>query len=95
MSLYTLDSFMRATVKGCFGALITGYITSLSRAGVRFTDSEDPHYFIKTLHSVIPYRRRHLKLLLAPQFTLSDLEKWRIQQIASFVEEYVKTGKAI
>lgn len=71
------------------------YNSSQSRAGIRFTDPADLHYFIKTLHSVIPYSRWHLKLLLTLQSTLLDLEKWRLKEITNPAEQPVKTGKTI
>ncbi|MFT0212212.1 tyrosine-type recombinase/integrase [Pseudomonas sp. F1_0610] len=71
------------------------YNTSQSRAGIRFTDPKDLKRFIKTLHSVIPYSRWYLRLLVTPQSTLADLEEWRIRRINNPVEQPVKTGKTI
>lgn len=71
------------------------YNSSQSRAGIRFTDPKDLKRFIKTLHSVIPYSRWHLRLLITPQSTLADLEEWRVRGITNPIEDPVKTGKTI
>ena len=71
------------------------YNSSQSRAGIRFTDPKDLKRFIKTLHSVIPYSRWHLRLLITPQSTLADLDEWRVRGLTTPVEDPVKTGKTI
>lgn len=71
------------------------YNSSQARAGIRFTDPIVLTRFTKALHSVIPYSRWHLRLLVTPQSTLADLEEWRIRGITNPAEDPVKTGKTI
>lgn len=52
-------------------------------------------HFINTLHSVIPYARWQLKLLITPQSNPSDIRSWRVKGITKPVLEHVKTGKNI
>lgn len=71
------------------------YNSSLSKAGVRFTDPSKLECFINDLHSVIPYVRWQLKLLVTPQSTQNDIKPWRVKGITKPVLEHVKTGKNI
>lgn len=71
------------------------YNSSQARAGIRFTDPKDLKRFTKTLHSIIPYSRWHLQLLVTPQSTLANLEEWRVRGITHLGEQPVKTGKTI
>lgn len=71
------------------------YNSSLSKAGVRFTDPSKLEQFIATLHSVIPYARWQLKLLVTPKSTQEEIKLWRVKGITKPVLERVKTGKSI
>ncbi|MDY0207975.1 MAG: site-specific integrase, partial [Pseudomonas sp.] len=71
------------------------YNSSLSKAGVRFTDPSKLELFINTLHSVIPYARWQLKLLVTPKSTQDEIKSWRVKGITKPVLDRVKTGKSI
>ena len=71
------------------------YNSSLSKVGVRFTDPSKLEQFIATLHSVIPYARWQLKLLVTPKSTQEEIKLWRVKGITKPVLERVKTGKSI
>lgn len=89
-SLYKKD---KANAMWCIQYWI--YNSSLSKAGVRFTTPTKLEHFINTLHSVIPYARWQLKLLITPQSNPSDIRSWRVKGITKPVLEHVKTGKNI
>lgn len=89
-ALYSKD---KANTMWCIQYWI--YNSSLSKAGVRFTDPSKLECFIGTLHSVIPYSRWQLKLLVTPQSTQNNIKSWRVKGIAKPVLEKVKTGKNI
>lgn len=91
--LRTLYSKDKANTLWCIQYWV--YNSSLSKAGIRFTDPSKLERFINTLHNVIPYVRWQLKLLITPKSTQNEIRLWRVKGITKPMLEHVKNGRSI